>query len=173
MKKGVINLLILALVLINLVLTAVLIFTFVPSVNRTNNLVDKICKIIDLDVNGEDGDNKDVPIEDLEYIPVVFSESKTEQVFNLKSTGDKASHIKLSVILAINTRHSDYAQKSNALNSAMTYISGSIGDIVMEYTSAQANTAKKEMERKVLKMLQEYFDSDFIYDVSFSQFIIT
>ena len=53
MKKGVINLLILALVLVNLVLSLVLVFTFIPSIKKTNTLVDKICKIIDLDVDGE------------------------------------------------------------------------------------------------------------------------
>lgn len=174
MKKGVINLLILALVLVNLVLSLVLVFTFVPSVNKTNTLIDKICKIIDLDVDGEGGASSDVPIENLEYVPVTFSEGKTEQVFNLKQgSSDKSSHIKLSVILAINTKHGDYSSKSEALTSAMTYISGGIGDIVMEYTAAQANAGKKEMEQKVLKMLQEYFASDFIYDVSFSQFIIS
>ena len=173
MKKGVINLLILSLVLVNLVLSIVLVFTFIPSVNKTNTLINKICKIIDLDVDGDEGAVTDVPIENLEYVPVVFSEGKTEQVFNLKGTSDKSSHIKLSVILAVNTKHDDYDSKSAALTSAMSYISGNIGDIVMDYTAAQANTAKKEMEQRVLKMLQEYFSSDFIYDVSFSQFIIS
>ena len=174
MKKGVINLLILALVLVILVLSLVLVFTFIPSIKKTNTLVDKICKIIDLDVDGNGGSVTDVPIENLEYVPVTFSEGKTEQVFNLKQgSSEKSSHIKLSVILAVNTKHGDYSSKSEALTSAMSYISGNIGDIVMEYTAAQANAGKKEMEQRVLKMLQEYFASDFIYDVSFSQFIIS
>ena len=44
MKKGMINFVILALVLVNLVLSVILVFTFVPAVSKTNNLVGKIAK---------------------------------------------------------------------------------------------------------------------------------
>ncbi len=42
MKKGMSNIFVLVLVLVNLILTIVLVFTFVPSINKTNNLVNKI-----------------------------------------------------------------------------------------------------------------------------------
>ena len=57
MKKGMINFVILALVLVNLVLSVILVFTFVPAVSKTNNLVDKIAKIVDLNVSGDSTEN--------------------------------------------------------------------------------------------------------------------
>ena len=60
-KKGMINAITLALTLINLVLTIVMVFVFVPAINKTSNLVDKICTIIDLNVaDNAESDKVDV-----------------------------------------------------------------------------------------------------------------
>ena len=71
MKKGMINAIALALTFINLVLTIVLIFVCVPAINKTSNLVDKICTIIDLNVS-DNTDKDKVDISDLENITVMF-----------------------------------------------------------------------------------------------------
>lgn len=177
MKKGMINVIILALMLVNLVLSAVIIFTFVPTMKKTSQLIDKVCKIVDLDVNGEGKGDNNVSIEDLEYVQIIFSDGKggtsDSQVFNLKQSGSKVSHIKLAVTLAVNKKHDDYKSKISTLNSSMTYIGGQLGDIMLEYTATEANSNKKNMENRVQKMLRELFESDFIYDVSFTQFVIS
>lgn len=173
MKKGMVNVVILALVLVNLVLSVVIIFTCIPSMKKTSKLVDKVCKIVDLDVNGEGKDDTGVSMEDLEYIKIVYSDGNDYQVFNLKQSGTKVPHVKLGVTLAINKKHDDYKSKVSTLNSSMVYVGGQIGDIMLEYTAADANKNKKAIEKRVLKMLHELFESDFIYDVSFSQYIIS
>ena len=52
MKKSMLNVITLALVLINLVLTVVLTFSLVSTNNKTNNLISKVAKIIDLMLEG-------------------------------------------------------------------------------------------------------------------------
>lgn len=177
MKKGMINVFILALMLVNLVLSVVIIFTFVPTMKKTSQLIDKVCKIVDLDVNGEGKGNNNVSIEDLEYVQITFSDGKggtsDSQVFTLKQSGSKPSLIKLGVTLAINKKHDDYKSKMSTLNSSMAYIGGQLGDIMLEYTASEANANKKTIEQRVLKMLRELLESDFIYDVSFPQYVIT
>ena len=167
-----INVIILALVLVNLVLSVLLVFTFVPSVNKTSVLVDKICKIVDLDVNGSGQNGENVSIEDLEYIPVTFADGDS-QVFNLKQSGNSVAHIKLGVTIVVNKKHDDYKSKLDSLKASMNYISGKIGDIMLEYTATEANDNKKVMERRVLKMIQELIASDVVYDISFTRFIIS
>lgn len=175
MKKGLVNVIILALVLVNLVLSVVLVFTFVPSIKKTGKLVDKICTIVDLDTDGKGDEKQEVAIEDLEYVTFTFADGATDQVFNLKQEAGTSSvyHIKLGISLAINTKHEDYSSKSASLNSAMAYIAGKIGDVMLEYTSTEANTNKKEIETRVLNLMRELTNSDFIYGVSFPQFIIS
>ena len=50
MKKSMLNVITLALVLVNLVLTVILTFSLVSTNNKTNKLVTKVSEIIDLDV---------------------------------------------------------------------------------------------------------------------------
>ena len=52
MKKSTLNVITLALVLINLVLTVLLTFSLVSTNKKTNNLITKVSEIIDLDVGG-------------------------------------------------------------------------------------------------------------------------
>ena len=46
MKKGISNIIVLALVIVNLVLTVILVFTFLPSIKKTNNLVTAFCHFL-------------------------------------------------------------------------------------------------------------------------------
>ena len=50
MKKSMLNVITLALVLINLILTVLLTFSLVSTNNKTNNLITKVAQIIDLDI---------------------------------------------------------------------------------------------------------------------------
>ena len=61
MKKNLISVLILALVLANLILTAILAFTIIPQTKKSNELIDQVCSAIDLEL--ESGSNISVPIE--------------------------------------------------------------------------------------------------------------
>ena len=174
MKKGMINFVILALVLVNLVLSVILVFTFVPAVNKTNNLVDKIAKIVDLNVSGDDSQNGTPSAEDTEYLQVKFNDD-TSQVFTLKqdATDSKVHYLKLSVTIKLDKRQSDYKEKKSLIESTMTYLGSEIGDIVIEYTKTEASSSKKEMENRLLKALQAYYDTGAIYEVSFPEYVVS
>ena len=73
MKKSLLQIITLALVVVNLVLTVLLVFTCMPAISRTSNLVNKVCEIIDLDVTGSSGEEATVAIEDLEEVTVTFT----------------------------------------------------------------------------------------------------
>ena len=69
MKKNLISVLILALVLANLILTAILTFTIVPQTKKSNELINQVCSAIDLEL--ESGSNITVPIENIEVYNIV------------------------------------------------------------------------------------------------------
>ena len=168
MKKGMINAISLALTLINLVLTIVMVFVFVPAINKTSNLVDKICTIIDLNVAEQDAGKVDLT--KLENVTVKFGE-ETENTVSLKVDKNGEMHYaRISVVLSIDTTHVDYATKSSAINTSMGLIASKTIDVVSGYTYSAAN--KEAMEKEVLRELQELFDSECIYSVSFNQFVL-
>ena len=66
MKKNLLAVIILALVLVNLILTAVLVFSIIPQTKKSNELIDQVCAAINIELEG--GQNKDssaVPIEEI------------------------------------------------------------------------------------------------------------
>ena len=50
MKKNLITVIILALVLANLILTAILVFTIIPQTKKSNQLIDQVCSAINLEL---------------------------------------------------------------------------------------------------------------------------
>lgn len=57
MKKNLLAVIILALVLVNLILTAVLVFSIIPQTKKSNELIDQVCAAINIELEG--GQNKD------------------------------------------------------------------------------------------------------------------
>ena len=74
MKKSMLNVITLALVLINLVLTVLFTFSLFSTNNRTNNLIKKVGEIIDVDAAGNAANGSQtgsaVNIVDIEYVEV-------------------------------------------------------------------------------------------------------
>ena len=65
MKKNILTIVIMAATLINLVLSAVMIFSVVPAMNKTSNLVDKVASVVDLEIEDANKDAQDYTVEDL------------------------------------------------------------------------------------------------------------
>ena len=69
MKKNLMSVLILALVVANLVLTAILMISVVPQTKKANQLITKVCSAIDLELEGgKDNSSINIPMERLETI---------------------------------------------------------------------------------------------------------
>ena len=139
-------------------------------------VVGKIAKIVDLNVSGDSTENGAPSAEDIEYVQVKFSDDETSQVFTLKqgASDSKVHYLKLSVTIKLDKRQSDYKDKKKLIESTMTtYLGSAVGDIVIEYTKEEASNSKKEMENRLLKALQAYYDTGAIYDVSFPEYVVS
>lgn len=171
MKKSLLQIITLTLVVVNLVLSAVLIFTCMPAISKTGTLVNKICEIIDLDVSGSTGEPGAVDVTDLEEVAVTFNGESTTSL-NLKTGDDGKAHIiVVGMSIILNKKHSDYAAKHETISSAMSQIDSAVIDVISQYTMDQANYNKEEIRKEILGRLQQLFSSTFIYDVSFTSFI--
>jgi flagellar basal body-associated protein FliL len=161
MKKNLMTVIILALVLVNLVLTAILAFTIIPQTRKSNQLIDKIASAIDLEL--EDGSSKDtaaVPVEDIEASFTV----------NLSPSGDGKDHVAVfSIGLSLNTKSDGYKSiGTEGLKAKETLIKNDINTIVSGYTMEQFREDEQSVKDAILEDLQEMFGSDFIVGVSFS-----
>ena len=105
MKKSMLNVITLALVLVNLVLTVILTFSLASTNNKTNKLVTKVSEIIDLDVAGVDNSSKSTSagtsIEDVAYVDV--SNNGSNDIMISYTDGGKTHYAIVNVTLGLIT----------------------------------------------------------------------
>lgn len=165
MKKNLISVLILALVLANLILTGILAFTIIPQTKKSNELIDKVCNAIHLEL--ESGESISVPIENI-YVHNLVDEFTC----NLKKGDDGKDHFALfKVGFSLNTESEEYDEGAGIeiLTSKETIIRDRVNSIVSKFTIDEFNAdGNYAVKQEILKEMQSLFGAEFIVGVSFS-----
>lgn len=171
MKKNLMSVLILALVVVNLALTALLLLTVLPQAKRANELVSKVASAIELELSsGQIITTNTIPIDDIETydIPDVM-------LINLQKSdvdGSDGHHAQLGVTLSLNTRNSDFENGKAQLSTKESLVKDAIIRVVSSYSPEQLRADQQGVQKEVLKELQGLFESNFIVGVSFPTFTV-
>ena len=165
MKKNLLSVLILALVLANLILSAILAFSIIPQTKKANELINKVCNAIDLEL--ESGKNIQVPVENIKEYNI-----DAEFMCNLKDNGNDKNHLAIfTVSLLLNTESDEYNAKDGGvqkLDAKVGIIKDQIHSIVSTYTIDEFKAdGYANVKQDILKTLQDIFGADFIVGVSF------
>lgn len=168
MKKNLISVIILALLIVNIVLTAIMMFSVVGVSNQTTELVANIASALDLELSsGLKGPDEVVSMADTE----TYSIADSMTVPLKKSEGDDKDHYCIvSVTLSINTKADGYKEygSSDNLTNMEGLIKDEINGVFAQYTMEEARDNQSAIKQEILERLQTMFDSKFIYNVSFS-----
>lgn len=167
MKKNILTVAILAISLINLILTCLIVFVVVPSTNKTNKIISNVASIIDLELKSPD-DKDQIKVTDIENYTVA-----EKQIINLKidPADGKQHYVSLQLSLGMNKKNDDYAELQPQVETNINRITEKVADVFSNYTLTEAQNKKSEIKAEVLKDIQGIFDSDFIVDVSFGSII--
>jgi flagellar FliL protein len=168
MKKNLMSVLILALVVVNLVLTAITMISIVPSAKKSNELISQICTALDLELaSGRNANLSSVPIENM--VPYTLDGTMT---INLHDSDDGTSYYAvLSVVLSMDNSNEDYATLGTGVTEG-TYdsnIKSIVNDVLRTYTYEDLHTDPGPAQKEILEKLQGLFDSNMIVDVGFTQ----
>lgn len=169
MKKSMLNVITLALVLINLVLTVILTFSIVSTTKKTDNLIVKVAEIIDLDVGGglsSEDTNSKLDVNDLETVDVKNSDDTTKITLSLLDSNNKIHYAQVNVTLTLNKKSKDYSSKRTSIDSGMQLIVNNVNSVVSAYTYDTALQNKNNMEAQLLSELQNLFQTDMIHNVA-------
>lgn len=174
MKKSMLNVITLAIVLINLVLTVLLTFSLVSTNNRTNNLIKKVGEIIDLDAAGNAANGSQtgsaVNIDDIEYVEVKSGDS-TNITVSYTDSG-KTHYVVFKVTLGLNKKAKDYPTKSTSINNGMKLIVSQITNEALKYSYNTVTTNKTTIEKNLLSTLQDQFETEAICSVTLSEILV-
>lgn len=170
MKRNLLSIIILALLVVNLVLTSIMMVNVSSASKKTAALVGDITEVLKLELSdgaGAGALRQEVPMEDVEVYKIA-----EQMTIPLKVGEDGETHYCLvSVALSMNTKNSGYKSYGADLASKESLITGEVYEVIGGYTLEEAQANKDLMRDDILRRIQTMFDSDFIFQVSFSDII--
>lgn len=165
MKRNLLSVLILALLVVNIVLTGIMMFSVVGTSKKTAALVTDIATILQLEVGTADGEGKeDLNVDDIEMYNIADS-----MTIHLRTAEDGRDHYCIvSVALSMNKKNADYKKYSGKLADYESLIKGEVDQVIGNYTKEEAEANKEAIADEILTRIQDLFDSTFIVDVVFT-----
>jgi flagellar FliL protein len=170
MKKNLITVIILALVVVNLVLTAVLTISIVPETKKANELITKVCSAIDLDLQaGDTAGSLAINVSDMVDYAVNGGATMT---INLADSGDGNMHYAvLGISLSLDSTNEDYTTFGDGAGNLAqqdNIISDTIKTVIASHTIDDMRNNEEGVKEEILEALQTLFKSSFIVRVNFS-----
>lgn len=176
MKKNLLSVLILALLIVNIVMTAIMMVSVISTNGKTGELVTSIATVMNLELYDPSGDpSGSVPLSQTATYPLadrLMIQLKPTVDANGKSTG--ANMIIFYMSLAMNMEHKDYESMGSAekLASLEIEIKDAVASVLQDYTEQECrDNLDGQIRAEILAALQDLFQSDFIYRVSISDVI--
>ena len=164
MKKNILTIVIMAATLINVILSAVLVFSVMPAMNKTSNLVDKVASVIDLEIEDANAEEQEYTIDDL----VAYTKTYNEKVnINLKKeAGDDTNHYaQLSgFTLSFNTKAEDYSEISESIQGNDVYVDDIVKETISSYSASSIDVVKVRAE--IVKKIQEKYNTKAVVEIS-------
>lgn len=165
MKKNLLTLILLVVAVVNLALTAIMMFAVVPSAKKTDKLVTDICSVMELELDADEKTKTNqVDMKDQDFYDVA-----DDITVLLKDSGDDTPHYAvLKVSISMNKKNKGYKKYGADIDAKVSLIKNAVMNVVGGYTNESAQGKTEEMEKKILEELHETFNSDFIYKVIIS-----
>ena len=171
MKKSMLNVITLALVLINLILTVLLTFSLVSTNNKTNNLITKVAQIIGETTVKDDTTSAGANIADIAYVDVKNNDSTDITVSY--TDGGKTHYAVLNVTVGFNTKAKDYEEKKSSLENSMKVVVSQVNTEALKYSYSELNANKATVESNLLSYLRDLFQTDSITSVTLTKMVVS
>ncbi|MCH5280711.1 MAG: flagellar basal body-associated FliL family protein [Lachnospiraceae bacterium] len=170
MKKNLLSVVILALLIVNLILTSIMMFSVMNTNKKTGAVVADIAAIlqIELGTDAEGGGAHQVSLEDT----ATFDLTNDLTISLKKGADDKEHFAMVNVSISMDTKSDGYKTFGENIADRESLIVGVVTDVISSYTVDELEPFKDQIKDEILKQLQQKFDgSDFIYDITFTKLI--
>ena len=165
MKKNLLTVLILALSIVNIVLTSIMMFSVMGTNKKTASLVGNIATVLNLELK-QPGEEELPP-------PVSLADTQVHNLTGsmtipLADEGNGPAYMVCDVALSMNKKHSDYKTYGETISESESLIKDAIISVVTEHTESECRNNLDGLKTEILEAVQQLFDSDFIYNVAIS-----
>jgi flagellar FliL protein len=167
MKKNMLSVLILALLIVNVALTGVMMFTMMGTNKKTAKLIDGISTALSLEIADPEAEGEEAEPE------VAMEDIKVHQIADqltiglAKGADGKAHYCIVSVSLSLNTKDPDYEKYSATLGDNEDMIKDKIFQVVGAHTIEEAESNPDGLREEILEAIQNMYGSKFVYNIVF------
>ncbi len=167
MRKNLLSVIIIALLVVNIVMTAFMMFTVIPANKKTMTLVGDVAAAMNLDLHDSalvSAGASGVSVEDT----VTYDIEDQMTIFLRKGEDGKDHYAIVSVSLCMDSKHADYKTYGSDIASKESMIKNEINNAIgsLTYDECLAMTTN-EIQDVVLEKIKSMYGSDFIYKVVF------
>lgn len=169
MKRNLLSIIVIALLVVNIVLTAIMMVSVVGASRKTAMLVSDISTLVGIDISGLPStaltDEKTVTMADTAVYNIA-----AEMTIPLKPGEDGAAHYAVgNVSLSLNMKHEDYkTYNETSLATSEGIIKDIIFSVMGSYTVDEARSNSEQIKSEMLEKIRAKFASEVIYGVSFN-----
>ncbi len=172
MKRNLLSIIILALLVVNVVLTAIMMVSVSSASRKTSELAESILTTLDLEINGVPASEQagGVSMENTAVYTISGTEGADLNI-PLKVGEDGNTHYAVGkVSLSMDTTHEDYAKygSTETMDSRVGLMSDIVYSVIGKYTKEEMQADAATVKQEILSEIQKLFNSDFIYSVSYS-----
>jgi len=167
MKKNLLSIVILGLLIVNVVLTSIMLFSVSGTMKKSAALIDSISVALKLEMNEgiSQAEAQNVPMED-----IAVHQIAEEMMIPLAVGADGKDHFcQVSVSLSMNTKADGYKDYGETIAEKEDLIKGEIVSVISSYAIEEAKADTDAMRNAILERIQQMYDSDFIFNVVFRE----
>lgn len=171
MKKNLVSIIILALLIVNLVLTSIMMFSVMSTNKKTGAVVSDIASILKLELGDSEGGAAAAPAVSMEDTAIYEIEDELTILLAKGAYGE--DHVALvQVSLSMNTKDKGYKTYGSTIGEQESLIKGTITDVISRYTADEIQPRTGEIKEEILSEVQKMYDSEFIYQITFSKLFV-
>ncbi|MCR5720356.1 MAG: hypothetical protein K6F84_07290 [Lachnospiraceae bacterium] len=163
MKKNLLTVLILALLIVNIALNAVMMISMMGTNKKTAELVTNIATVMNLELTSPEEGEKTISMADTQMfsIPSMTIPLKPAQ------EGEHTAYIMFEAAFSMDKTDDEFVDLS-AMEDQVTIIKGIITDVVNVHTLAECRENLDALKQEILEAVQDAY-GDYIYKVSLSE----
>lgn len=168
MKRNLLTIIILALLIVNLALTGIVMFSTVSVNKKTVALVTDIASVLELEIGDSAIVSEEEAVENVSISDTEVYDIEDAMTIALKKGADEDDHFALvEVSLSLNIKDEDYEEYQPMLATKESLIKSEIITVIGSYTKEEVMANTTGLEEEILIKIQDMFGSKFVYDVAF------
>ena len=170
MKRNMLAIIILAVSIVNLAMTAFMMLTVMNTKSKTVKLIGDVAAAVNIDnttiIPSGGAGPASVPMDKTATYDI-GGDDKMTIAFQPGEDGE-THYAQVEVVLSMNMDSEGYKTYGATMDERKSIIRSTILEIMQAYTVDEVRGNEAAIQQQILEALQQLFDSDFIFKVSFS-----